>query len=202
MQKREISSEDVVAFCTRNTIDTIIPILGATFLGAKISNLEPCLTEFQIKHLLGLIHPKIIFVEDDSISKIEQVLSSFEDRPTIIRYSSLNQFKKSKEDRNNFAPVSVPLDKTAIILFSSGTSGSPKGICHSHKSALRLGHTAISYTDVDCNYTTKKVLHVSRFYWITAVCTMLTTIRTGSCRVFCPNTPKDIFRTIEKYQVC
>ncbi|KAJ3635585.1 hypothetical protein MTP99_008482 [Tenebrio molitor] len=52
LQKRGVKSKDVVVFCSSNTLDNAIPIIGATYLGARVANLEPSLSVRHVRHLL------------------------------------------------------------------------------------------------------------------------------------------------------
>jgi acyl-CoA synthetase (AMP-forming)/AMP-acid ligase II len=96
LQTRGITSKDVVAFCSSNTLDNAIPIIGATYLGARVANLEPSLSVRHVRHLLSIVTPKIIFVEESVVNLIDLV----------------------------------------VMVFSTGTAGLPKAICHSHYTLL------------------------------------------------------------------
>ncbi|XP_068906829.1 luciferin 4-monooxygenase-like [Tenebrio molitor] len=202
LQKRGITSSDVIAFCAGNTLDTVIPILATMYLGAKVANLEPSLSIRQTQHLIGLVSPKIIFVEEGSVSLIENSLNQAKVESEIIvygksnKYSTLLELTRPKQNEDDFRPAKVHLDDVILLLFSSGTTGLPKAIAHTHKSFMYIGCCLRDY-DVG-----NSVFHATSFYWITANFMLIFGFIKGACRVFARSLePESTFRAIEKYKV-
>jgi 4-coumarate--CoA ligase len=202
LQKRGITSSDVIAFCAGNTLDTVIPILATMYLGAKVANLEPSLSIRQTQHLIGLVSPKIIFVEEGSVSLIENSLNQAKVESEIIvygkstKYSTLSELTRPKQNEDDFRPAKVHLDDVILLLFSSGTTGLPKAIAHTHKSFMYIGCCLRDY-DVG-----NSVFHATSFYWITANFMLIFGFIKGACRVFARSLePEPTFRAIEKYKV-
>lgn len=196
LKKRGITPGDAVAFCTGNTIDTIIPILGTYFLGAKVANLEPTLTEYQIQHLLSLVKPKIVFVEDKYLNIVKK--AGVNEKAEYITYSELKEWcALPKSGEESFKPTDVPIDEITLIFFSSGTTGLPKGICHTHFSFLNSAYCIAQH-----NCFSNRLLHISRFYWITATIFLNNAFFSGGCRIFCQNPDlEEIFQAIELHKV-
>ena len=147
LQNRGVISEDVVVLCTKLTLDNVVPIVASFFLGAKLANLDPSLSVRQTTHLLSLVSPKIIFVEEESLGLIEESLAFANLKAEIVvfgkssKYSTFSEFVKPQENENKFKPTSVDIHDIAVIFFSSGTTGLPKAICHSHHSFLNVGYS-------------------------------------------------------------
>ncbi|RZB38879.1 4-coumarate--CoA ligase 1-like, partial [Asbolus verrucosus] len=195
LQKRGITSDDVIIFCSSNSLDTSIPILATFYLGAKVANLDPTLSAKHTQHLISLVFPKIIFVEESAIALIEESLKTINFKAEIIvygkstKYTCVSQLTNPKDGEDNFRPLEVDLHDTALIFFSSGTTGLPKGICHSH----------YSFIDYEMG---KVVLHYTTFYWITAMFMLIYSHIVGGYRVFCHSVEaENTFKVIDKYKV-
>ncbi|EFA00290.1 uncharacterized protein LOC658566 [Tribolium castaneum] len=202
LQERGITSKDVIAFCTGNTLDTVIPILATFYLGAKVANLDPSLSVRQTQHLIALVSPKIIFVEENAVELIENSLKQTSVKTEIIvygrsgKYTSLGDLIQPRKNEATFRPPGVDLNEVALIFFSSGTTGLPKAICHSHKTCMLMGCTLQEYD------WGQAVLHFTTFYWITAVFMLISSFMTGGYRLFLRSMDPEItLRTVEKYKV-
>ncbi|XP_063930902.1 uncharacterized protein LOC135143007 [Zophobas morio] len=202
LQKKGITSKDIVTFCSSNTLDNAISIIASAFLGATISNLESSLSVRHTTHLLRLVEPSMIFVEEAAISLIEESLDGANFKPEIIvfgkseKYTVFSDLLKQQDCEEEFRPVQVDPNGLAIMYFSSGTTGLPKAISHTHNSFM-------FFISVCCEATPyQAALHFTTFYWMTAMMLMFCCFENGSYRVFGRNpSAEDIFRFVEKYKV-
>lgn len=144
MQNRGITSKDVIVTCSTVTFDTPTPVLAAFYLGAKVANLDPTLSVQQTSHMLSIVSPSMIFVEEPSLSLIEESLQKANLKTEIVvfgkstKYLTFSDFNKPNKNENSFKPLPVDIYETGLMFFSSGTTGLPKAICHSHFSFLNL----------------------------------------------------------------
>ncbi|XP_044269360.1 4-coumarate--CoA ligase 1-like [Tribolium madens] len=200
---RGVTSDDVVVLCTKITLDNVIPIISTFFIGAKIANLDPTLSARHTTHLLTLVSPKIIFVEEESVSLIEDSLKCANLTADIVvfgkslKYPTFDHFAKPKPNENTFEPRKVNISDTSIIFFSSGTTGLPKAICHSHSSFLHVAH-AFHQSGGNCD----SILSFTSFYWVSGLILLSTSFISGGHRIFCgPIDAEKTFQVIEKYKV-
>ncbi|KAJ3663830.1 hypothetical protein Zmor_008052 [Zophobas morio] len=203
LQKKGITSTDVVCFCSTNSLDNSIPLIASSYLGAKVVNLDPTLSVRNIQHLLSLVTPRIIFVEEESLKLIEKSLKGAKLSCEIIVFGKSTKHGTFAEmtlpcgDEKAFKPSKTDIDDTAVMFFSSGTTGLPKAICHSHRSFLQIVETSFY-----CGYDCRSILHFTTMYWITGMAILGRTFLDGSTRVFARSMEGEkTLQMIEKYKL-
>ncbi|KAI4471441.1 long-chain-fatty-acid--coa ligase [Holotrichia oblita] len=185
MKNRGIQKNDVILVCSSNNMDSIVPILGTLYIQGISVTLDPTISLRDTTHLLKLIQPKIAFVEESSIELIESALSNspFETKIIVMgnnkEYSTYAEFLKPNAEENSFTPKKVDdIKSTAIMFFSSGTTGLPKAIEISHYGIIYMVDSILAGIG---KYTC--AMHFTSFYWMTAVIITFLTIRTGGKKI-------------------
>ncbi|KAF5272636.1 hypothetical protein FQR65_LT04877 [Abscondita terminalis] len=150
LKAKGVQYGDVVSVCTKNHLNSCVPHISSMFVGAKIAALDPSLTVRDAAHLFKIVMPKIIFVEEESVALIENVINEVGATTTIVVFGSTDKhesfldFAKPNSEEIKFQPVTAKdMKDVAVIMFSSGTSGFPKGVCHTHFSILRNSSNAM-----------------------------------------------------------
>ncbi len=142
-----IKKGDRVVVSGKNSPEWAVAYL-ATFLASGIAvPIDAALHENEVCNLIKTAEPKITLTDDD---KLEYIKKTF---PNIIA-KSLNptvkedyiyNLRASSEPAQN-EPVTC--DDTAVILFTSGTTGNPKGVMLSHKNLISDGYIAQRNLDI------------------------------------------------------
>lgn len=138
-----IKPTDVICLCTHNHLNSSVPFISACFVGAIPASLDPSLSLADTIHLLKQVTPKLIFVIPEAVQLIEDAIEKTEIEATIIVFGHtethipFEMLVVEKSNEEHFTPYELidPKD-TAVIFFSSGTTGFPKGICVSHCALL------------------------------------------------------------------
>ncbi|CAH1973805.1 unnamed protein product [Acanthoscelides obtectus] len=204
LKSKELTNEDVVTLCSKNHKDSCVPFIACLFLGIPVASLDPMLSAMDTTHLLKEVRPKILFVESKSVRLIDDCLTEAGIDAEVVVYGEIEdhacfqELLTPQEDEGEFQPeVVASLEETAIVLFSSGTTGLPKGIMISHYALLMQCQNmkqSENFGNVMLSYAT--------LYWISTVIILTTMTYIGGARVICSKfNPKQTWLLIEKYQI-
>lgn len=154
LQEKGITSKDIITLCSYNSFESCLPYIAAQFLGIRFSALDPSMSIDDCAHLLKIVQPRLIFSDNASLDLMAKSLQKAGMKSEIVlfgetsEYTPLSKFLAPTETEDSFEAIPVKnINDTAIIFFSSGTTGLPKGICATHYgllSKLPLSNTDIS----------------------------------------------------------
>lgn len=145
--RRGIKKGDKVAILLMNCLEWLPIYFGILKTGAVAVPLNFRYTAEEIKYCLGLSDTiALIFGPEfigrvetiyDSIPKVKMLLFAGEDRPTFAEnYDRLTANCCSERPQ-----IKLSDDEDAVIYFSSGTTGFPKAILHTHGSLMSACYT-------------------------------------------------------------
>lgn len=143
MRDRGITTDDIIGICSYNHLNSTVPFIAAQLIGCKVCNSDPSLSLRDTTHLMKLIQPKLMFVSPDAEDMMTKALQDANCWTEIVVFGSsikhcqFSDFLVPQEEESSFTPFEVDSpNKTAVIMFSSGTTGLPKGICLSHDALM------------------------------------------------------------------
>ncbi|XP_060522586.1 luciferin 4-monooxygenase-like [Cylas formicarius] len=164
-----VNSQDVVMLCCKNNSDNIVPALAAWYIGARVASVDPKQEVSDVKICLAIVEPKVVFVVEDSLRLVEDSLVGSDISPRIIVIGKSAKYKTMAEmeraDISDFKLAKVTGDDVAVILFSSGTTSVPKGICISHYSLLYGARGLVEHNSLKPSM----LMHFTSTYWASAV---------------------------------
>ncbi|XP_072929833.1 luciferin 4-monooxygenase-like [Epargyreus clarus] len=200
---------DVVALCSENRIEFIVSSMAAICCGATVTTLNPIYSKDELTHVLNISRPNILlcsqtplrthlatFKSLSFIKKIIQfdgtVLSS-----DIISYESIqvsaNAFEYEAEEVQGWTD-------NVYILYSSGTTGLPKGVMLTHINALYAAANFENKTTYDEAYS--RFLTIVPWYHAYGLMTTINYFTVRKTLVFFAGfIPDKYFGAIQQYKI-
>ena len=162
LESQNIKRGDVINIIIQNSAEFLIVYFGALSLGAVVS---PINYNFAAREMLFVIKDslgKMLFADEEVLDKIEQVRSQIDRDYRIIQFSKndskypypiFDDIIKDGQPKpiESSAPNDVHLHDRAVIIYTSGTSGNPKGAILTHANLLSDAQAIAEWFRFDAN---------------------------------------------------
>lgn len=208
LTKRGYKQTDVVGVVAMNSENLAPVVFACLLLGLPINTLSPLLLE-EDENIFSKTRPKLIFCDGGFIETLKTTIKSLKLECEIITLC-----KKVDEvdfvddllthDEVNVNEFAYPdlfnvADSAAFIICSSGTTGSPKAVCKSHRQFFCY-HTEQNFIPSDEQLVS---FNFSTLYWITGIYSLIAGSLEGAKRVITskPPTPNNIMDIVKKFKV-
>nr|CAH7737271.1 unnamed protein product [Callosobruchus chinensis] len=200
LRKYGIRKGDVVTFALNIHQHAYAALAGSLFIGAIPTFIEPFQNSDEAAHLLRAVKPKLVICSKDGgkLDTLSKATESIESDVTVITLEDSEEFKQPQQAEANFVPVPVEDNgETAVIFFSSGSTGLPKGICIRHSSLLPINELKL----LD-KVETPVVMTFDSLYWGTDVYKFISALKNDAILLITPTLdPHKIWQRIEKYKL-
>jgi long-chain acyl-CoA synthetase len=133
LQRDEVQSGDVISICAASCVEYGAIFLGALRAGVAVAPLAPSATSEALATMLADCGAKILFLDDT----IAAALQGQKLPPSLRRVAiSMHDWLAPRDAKPR--PVQIDPSAPFNIIYSSGTTGVPKGIVQSHR--MRWAH--------------------------------------------------------------
>ena len=146
-----ITKNDTIGIVVDRTIELIIAIIATIKANAIYIPIDPDYPEKRIKYVLANSKTQTVLISD----KTEKILSNEYKKINVSNQENLKNIEKTNLNKK------IELSDNAYMLYTSGSTGNPKGVEITHKNILNYVYAAKEQIELDSKKTMLSVTTVS-----------------------------------------
>jgi 4-hydroxybenzoate-CoA ligase len=203
----DVAREQRIALMLLDTVDFPTAFLGAIKAGVVPVALNTLLTSEQYAYILADSRATALFISAPLLATVQPILGQL----PFLKYIfvsggtpppfALSLLSELQCQETQFTPADTCCDETAFWLYSSGSTGMPKGVCHVHSSLMETarlcGQQCLGIREDDVVYSAAKLFFA---YGLGNGLTFPLSV--GATAVLLPErpTPEAVFRVLKQHQ--
>jgi len=193
IKNKKLSKKDAILLVSDNSNFFIENYFGIIKSGVICVPINPALSNNEIKYIIDSLDIKLIFTQNKFLEKINGLIC--DDVEIYTEYSECN-FTEVNE--NNYSENIRIEEDVAVILFTSGSTGSPKGVMLTHYNLIYNTNSIIEYLKLTVQDRVEMVLP---FYYCYGTSILHTHFRVGGSIVINNRFmfPQTVIEDINKY---
>jgi acyl-CoA synthetase (AMP-forming)/AMP-acid ligase II len=198
LQRDGLDKGDVVGIYAPNSVEYGVALHGSLLAGATVTTLNPLYREREVEHQLHDAGAKLVFTLGPLAAVVKEAQAHIKDA-RVIELEAIWDLAKAAAGEPT--PVTIdPLNDVAVLPYSSGTTGLPKGVMLSHQNL-----TANIRQTVALNMTTESavVLDFLPFYHIYGMSILLNCgLASGATQIIIPRfEPEGALEIVQRHRV-
>lgn len=197
LQGKGLTKEDAVLLVSENSLFFINNYFGIIKSGAICVPINPSLSDNQIQYILQALNIKVVFCEKKFTKRISNLVTESVEIYTEENEEYKNQGCENFYSRNTSNLINIRED-VAVILFTSGSTATPKGVMLTHYNLMYNTNSIIEYLKLTKEDRVEVVLP---FYYCYGTSLLQTHFRVGGSLVINNRFmfPQTVIDDINKY---
>lgn len=166
-----VGAQDRIAFLDKNAPEFLPFLYGGAKLGAVTLAVNCRLAAPEIEYILNHSEAKVLLIGEEFLGHLEKIKLESLHRVIVIGESSADQpnFSEWIAGRDDRDPdISLDPDETCLQLYTSGTTGLPKGVELTHNNVLSLfndGYNLYRMNSDTVNLVCMPLFHIAGSGW-------------------------------------
>lgn len=160
MLSQGLKKGDRVAVTGKNSPEWATVYLATLFAGGIIVPVDYGLHESEMENLIRVSQPKLFFVDEEKFDHFTEIAKGYEVYSLSPKHPEKHAYALNSEKK--FTPESPAENDIAAILFTSGTTGNPKGVMLSHENFVSdcyIAQTNLNIYSTDVFYALLPIHH-------------------------------------------
>jgi acyl-CoA synthetase (AMP-forming)/AMP-acid ligase II len=178
LSARGLKAGDVISFQLPNWWEASVINLAAAIGGLVVNPIVPINRDGELVHMLGAARSRFVFVPAvfrgyDYATMMKRVCAVLPDPPTVVVVRGAPGGFVGFDELVAAGPLIEPraIDPNAVklLMYTSGTTGRPKAVLHSHNSIHADGvkmYRTMALDDSSVSFCGSPLTHVSGYLWI------------------------------------
>ena len=175
---QRLNPGDVVSFQLPNWWEASVIDLAAAMTGVVINPIVPINRDAEVTYMLNESRTRLLFIPDvfrkfDYAEMLRRITPALASPPTVVLVRAVGRGSLTFDDAIRQAtplpgPDDVDPNAVKLLMYTSGTTGRPKGVLHSHNTFhadARKMQPAMGLTTTDVIFCPSPVTHVSGYLW-------------------------------------
>lgn len=199
-QQLHIQKGDRIAIAIPNSVEYVVAFYASIKIGAVVIPMNPNYQKEELQYIITTTEPKVVITDD--VTKINEIKTENNlsyDIFTVADQAGTNTLAEIMKNDYEIDKVDITKDDLAVIMFTSGTTGKPKGAMLTHGNILytgRAGAVAMQSTEKDNYLIPNPLFHIMGItFMVRSLWTAAKIVLMGKYSV------REALRTIEKERI-